>query len=59
MMAVLACVALPQAGAEENLSFNGAQFSLVWHSDNIHQDPDIVGQGFGRNDKFYLMNWWD
>lgn len=59
MMAVLACVALPQAGAEENLSFNGAQFSLVWHSDNIHQYPDIVGQGFGRNDKFYLMNWWD
>ncbi len=36
MMAVLACVALPQAGAEENLSFNGAQFSLVWHLSLIH-----------------------
>lgn len=60
-MAVLACVALPQAGAEDKTLVNAYSFEQEWKSVNVPVSSGTspftdYRQGFGQNNQFYVQD---
>lgn len=58
LISSLALVGWGSAAAEE-VNYNGGTLTQEWKWDVTRTDPDVVMQGFGRNNQFFLMNYYD